>query len=179
VADLIIGLLQPTSGEVTVDGRRLDGRMAAWQRQIGYVPQHIYLSDDTVRRNVAFGVSDDEIDDARVWSVLAQAQLAELVENLPDGLDTRVGERGARLSGGQRQRLGIARALYHGPALLVMDEATSALDDETEAAVTAAIERLRGTMTIVVIAHRASTVAKCDITLTLPELSGRLQAVSA
>ena len=179
VADLIIGLLQPTSGEVTVDGRRLDGRMAAWQRQIGYVPQHIYLSDDTVRRNVAFGVSDDEIDDARVWSVLAQAQLAELVASFPDGLDTRVGERGARLSGGQRQRLGIARALYHGPTLLVMDEATSALDDETVVAVTAAIERLRGAMTIVVIAHRASTVAKCDITLTLTELSSRLQAVSA
>jgi ATP-binding cassette, subfamily B, bacterial PglK len=179
VADLIIGLLQPTSGEVTIDGRRLDGRVASWQRQIGYVPQHIYLSDDTVRRNVAFGVADDRIDDARVWSVLAQAQLAELVESFPDGLDARVGERGARLSGGQRQRLGIARALYHGPELLVMDEATSALDDETEAAVTAAIERLRGTMTLVVIAHRASTVAKCDLTVTLQELSSRLQTVSA
>jgi ATP-binding cassette subfamily C protein len=179
VADLIIGLLQPTSGEVTVDGRRLDGLIVSWQRQIGYVPQHIYLSDDTVRRNVAFGMSDDQIDDVRVWAVLSQAQLTELVESFPEGLETRVGERGARLSGGQRQRLGIARALYHGPELLVMDEATSALDDETEAAVTAAIERLRGTMTIVVIAHRASTVAKCDITLTLPELSGRLQAVSA
>jgi ATP-binding cassette subfamily C protein len=179
VADLIIGLLRPTSGEVTVDGRRLDGRIASWQRQIGYVPQHIYLSDDTVRRNVAFGVSDDRIDDARVWSVLAQAQLAELVESFPDGLDTRVGERGARLSGGQRQRLGIARALYHGPELLVMDEATSALDDETEAAVTAAIERLKGTMTLVVIAHRASTLTKCDLTVTLPELSTHLQTVSA
>jgi ATP-binding cassette, subfamily B, bacterial PglK len=179
VADLVIGLLQPTSGEVTVDGRQLEGRTGAWQRQIGYVPQAIYLSDDTIRRNVAFGVADDRIDDARVWSVLALAQLAELVEALPDGLDTKVGERGARLSGGQRQRLGIARALYHGPEVLVMDEATSALDDDTEAAVTAAIERLRGAMTIIVIAHRASTVAKCDITLILPELSGSLQSVSA
>lgn len=178
VADLIIGLLQPTSGEVTIDGRRLDGRAQVWQRQIGYVPQAIYLSDDTVRRNVAFGVPDGEIDDARVWSVLALAQLAEFVERLPEGLDTRVGERGARLSGGQRQRLGIARALYHGPEVLVMDEATSALDDDTEAAVSAAIERLTGAMTIIVIAHRASTVAKCDITLTLPELSGSFQSVS-
>jgi ATP-binding cassette subfamily C protein len=178
VADLIIGLLQPTSGEVTIDGRRLDGRAPVWQRQIGYVPQAIYLSDDTVRRNVAFGVLDGEIDDARIWSVLALAQLAEFVERLPEGLDTRVGERGARLSGGQRQRLGIARALYHGPDVLVMDEATSALDDDTEAAVSAAIERLTGAMTIIVIAHRASTVAKCDITLTLPELSGSFQSVS-
>jgi ABC-type multidrug transport system fused ATPase/permease subunit len=179
VADLIVGLLQPTSGEVTVDGRRLEGRAGIWQRQIGYIPQAIYLSDDTVRRNVAFAMPDGEIDDARVWSALALAQLAEFVAALPEGLDARVGERGARLSGGQRQRLGIARALYHGPEVLVMDEATSALDDDTETAVTAAIERLQGAMTIIVIAHRASTVAKCDITLTLPERSGSLQSVSA
>jgi ABC-type multidrug transport system fused ATPase/permease subunit len=179
VVDLIIGLLQPTTGEVTVDGRSLEGRLGAWQRQIGYVPQAIYLSDDTIRHNVAFGIPDAEIDDARVWSVLKLAQMAEFVDGLPKGLDTSVGERGARLSGGERHRLGIARALYHSPAVLVMDEATAALDSETEAAVTGAIERLSGTMTIIVIAHRASTVAKCDITLMLPEPAGSIHKVSA
>ena len=179
VVDLLIGLLQPTAGEVTIDGSRLEGRAASWQRQIGYVPQSIYLSDDTIRRNVAFGVPDHEIDNVRVWSVLALAQLTEFVAGLHAGFDTRVGERGARLSGGQRQRLGIARALYHGPEVLVMDEATSALDDETEAAMRTAIERLRGAMTIIVIAHRASTVAKCDITLALPEPSGSVHTVPA
>jgi ABC-type multidrug transport system fused ATPase/permease subunit len=163
VVDVLIGLLEPTRGTLEVDGEPLQGsRIGAWQRGIGYIPQHVYLSDDSIRRNVAFGVDEHEIDDARVWRALEAAQLAEFVTTLPDRFNTSVGERGVRLSGGQRQRIGIARALYQEPQVLVLDEATSALDSTTEREIVESIERLRHTQTIIVIAHRLSTVRTCD-----------------
>jgi ATP-binding cassette subfamily C protein len=165
--DLLLGLLQPDSGRVLVDGRALPARAASWQRQIGYISQPIYLLDDSVRRNVAFGLSDQEIDDARVWAALAQAQLDEIVRAMPEGLDTRLGEVGVRLSGGQRQRIGIARVLYRDPPILIFDEATSALDAVTEQEITQAVERLHGDKTLILIAHRLSTVRKCDRILML------------
>lgn len=129
---------------------------------MGYVPQSVYLTDDTLRKNIAFGVSDEDIDDNRVWKALEQAKLREFVENLKDKLDTKVGERGIRFSGGQRQRIAIARALYENPSILVLDEATAALDNETEKAVMESIEALQGRITLIIIAHRLSTVRKCD-----------------
>jgi ATP-binding cassette subfamily C protein len=162
LVDVILGLLDPSDGRVLVDGQDLRGHEADWQRQAGYVPQDVYLSDDTIRRNVAFGLADDEIDEGAVWRAVDAAQAREFVERLPQGLDTLVGERGVRLSGGQRQRLGIARALYHDPEVLVLDEATSALDHDTERAVMEAVEHLRGSRTILLIAHRLSTVESCD-----------------
>ena len=162
VVDVILGLLTPTEGRVLVDGADVQERLASWQRKIGYIPQHIYLTDDTIRRNVAFGQSDEEIDDADVWEALEAAQLADLVASFDEGLDVKVGERGVRLSGGQRQRIGIARALYHKPEVLVMDEATSALDNQTERHVVDALNRLQGSHTTIVIAHRLSTVRNCD-----------------
>lgn len=160
--DVILGLLPPESGEVLLDGAPLPGRAAAWRAQIGYVPQTIYLTDDTLRRNVAFGRADEEIDDAAVARATRAAQLDSFVAGLPAGLETVIGDRGVRLSGGQRQRVGIARALYRAPSVLVLDEATSALDAATEAEVQAAIRALHGTMTIVIVAHRLNTVAHCD-----------------
>ena len=162
IVDVLLGLLDPTEGRVLVDGQDIQGRMARWQRKIGYIPQSIYLTDDTIRGNVAFGMDDDEIDDAAVWAALGAAQLREMVEGLPEGLDTVVGERGVRISGGQRQRVGIARALYHNPEVLVMDEATSALDNRTEQQFVEALESLQGSHTLIVIAHRLSTVRNCD-----------------
>jgi ABC-type multidrug transport system fused ATPase/permease subunit len=161
--DLLLGLLNPVSGEISVDGRPLgpkDGPF--WRSSFGYVPQSIYLSDDTIRNNIAFGQLPDEIDEARVSAVVTQAQLADVVAQLPQGLDTFVGDRGARLSGGQRQRIGIARALYRDPPILILDEATSALDNETEREITHAIRALSGSKTVVLIAHRLSTIAHCD-----------------
>lgn len=163
LADVVIGLLEPTSGQMSVDGRPIDGStVRAWQRLIGYVPQQVYLSDDTLRRNIAFGEPDADIDDTRIERALQAARLAQFVKDLPDGLDTSVGERGVRLSGGQRQRIGIARALYFDPKVLVLDEATSALDGLTEAEVVEAIEIARADRTTIVIAHRLSTVRTCD-----------------
>jgi ABC-type multidrug transport system fused ATPase/permease subunit len=133
-----------------------------WQRQIGYVPQTIYLTDDTLRRNIAFGLSEEEIDDAAVTRAIEAAQLDDFVDSLPDKLDTIVGEHGVRLSGGQRQRIGIARALYHDPEVLVLDEATSALDNATEVEVMKAISALHGKKTILIVAHRLTTVSGCD-----------------
>jgi ATP-binding cassette subfamily C protein len=159
---LLLGLLQPTSGRVLVDGQPLAGLERAWQRLIGYVPQDPYVLDDTLRRNIAFGISDAAIDDHRVARACSLAQLDELVRQLPQGMDTPLGEHGARLSGGQRQRVAIARALYHEPAVLVFDEATAALDNQTEREVTRAISALQGTRTLIVIAHRLSTVQSCD-----------------
>ena len=172
IVDVLLGLLDPTEGRVLVDGTGIEGRMAGWQRKIGYIPQTIYLTDDSVRGNVAFGMGEDEIDDDAVWAALEAAQLRDMVEGLPDGLDTKVGERGVRLSGGQRQRIGIARALYHNPEVLVMDEATSALDNQTERQFVEALERLQGSHTLIVIAHRLSTVRNCDTLFMLDE--GRL-----
>lgn len=162
LVDVIMGLLIPKEGEVLVDGQKISTNIRGWQSQIGYVPQAIYLTDDTLRRNVAFGLADDEIDELAVNRSLKAAQLDEFIRCLDKGLDTIVGERGVRLSGGQRQRIGIARALYHDPQVLVLDEATSALDTSTEEGVMTAIDALHGTKTIIIVAHRLSTVTHCD-----------------
>jgi ATP-binding cassette subfamily C protein len=160
--DLVLGLLQPSSGCITVDGRDIGQALRAWQRQIGYVPQSIFLTDDSVRRNIAFGLTDADIDEQKIQAAVHMAQLEDFIASLPRGLDTVVGERGVRLSGGQRQRVAIARALYHEPEVLVFDEATSALDNQTEREVIRAIEALRGEKTLLIIAHRLSTVRACD-----------------
>ena len=160
--DIILGLLTPTSGQIHVDARDIQQNLSEWQRQIGYISQDIYLIDDSIRRNIAFGLPDDEINDIAIARAIQAAQMEGLVRSLPEGLDTLVGNRGIRLSGGQRQRIGIARALYHDPSVLVMDEATSALDDETEREVIEAIGRLRGDRTVIMIAHRLTTVRNCD-----------------
>ena len=162
IVDVLLGLLTPTDGRVTVDGTDIQTCLPAWQSRIGYIPQTIFLTDDTIRNNVAFGMNADEISDEQVWAAIDAAQLRELVESLPEGLDTAVGERGVRLSGGQRQRIGIARALYHRPDVLVMDEATSALDTQTERQFVEALNALQGEHTVVVIAHRLSIVRNCD-----------------
>lgn len=162
LVDVILGLLAPTSGRVLVDDRDIATNVRGWQDRVGYVPQTIYLCDDTLRRNVAFGVSDDQIDDDAVGRALRAAQLQGFVAGLPAGVETMVGEHGVRLSGGQRQRIGIARALYHDPDVLVLDEATSALDTETEAGVMEAVNALHGTKTLIIVAHRVSTIAGCD-----------------
>jgi ATP-binding cassette subfamily C protein len=162
LVDLVVGLLEPTEGRISVDGVDVRTCLPAWQHQIGYVPQAIYLLDDTLRRNIALGVPDAEIDETRLRAAIGRAQLEAFVAALPQGLDTRVGERGVRLSGGERQRIGIARALYHEPAVLVFDEATSALDGRTEAALTEALGALRGGTTMLIVAHRLTSVRRCD-----------------
>jgi ATP-binding cassette, subfamily B, bacterial PglK len=163
LVDVILGLLSPSSGRVLVDGIDIHDNLRGWQRLIGYVPQSIFLCDDTIRRNIAFGVPEKEIDDAAVRRAVTAAQLDEFVAGLPDGVQTRVGERGVRFSGGQRQRIGIARALYHDPEVLVLDEATSALDIDTEREVMAAVDSLHGVKTLIIVAHRLTTVANCDV----------------
>lgn len=160
--DLILGLLTPTSGSVLVDGIDIQTNLRSWQDQIGYVPQSIFLTDDTLRRNVAFGIPEGQIDESAVRRAIRAAQLGDFVKELPQGLDTVVGERGIRLSGGQRQRIGIARALYHDPSVLVLDEATSSLDIATEQGVMDAVKALQREKTILIVAHRHSTVAHCD-----------------
>jgi ATP-binding cassette subfamily C protein len=162
IVDVIIGLLKPLEGKILVDGKDIHESIFSWQNQIGYIPQSIYLLDDTVRNNVAFGLATDSIDDEKVWKALKLAQLDEFVESKEKGLDTMVGENGVRLSGGQRQRIGIARALYFEPHVLVMDEATGALDNETERILMENIETLGRQKTIIIIAHRLSTVKNCD-----------------
>lgn len=162
LVDTLLGLLTPSSGRVTVDGRDIATGPRSWQDQIGYVPQSIFLTDDTLRRNIAFGVPESQINDASVTRAVGDAQLATMVSELPDGLGTIVGERGVRLSGGQRQRIGIARALYHDPAVLVLDEATSSLDTNTEQDVMETVRALRGDKTLIIVAHRLSTVSQCD-----------------
>jgi ABC-type multidrug transport system fused ATPase/permease subunit len=160
--DLMLGLLAPRSGFVRVGGVDIANNMAEWRQRVGYVPQSIVLVDDTLRRNVALGVPDREIDDAAVRRALDAASLTDFLDRLPSGLDSMLGERGARMSGGQRQRVGIARALYHNPSFLILDEATSALDHETEESVMTSVFRMRGSRTIVLVAHRLSTVTRCD-----------------
>ena len=162
LVDIILGLLEPQQGRVLYGGVDIRDDYAEWQSHIGYIPQSIYLTDETIRANVALGVYDDQIDDARVWKALEDAQLADFVRGLKDGLDTVVGERGVRLSGGQRQRIGIARALYYDPDILFFDEATSSLDNDTEKAVMASINQLSKEKTIIVIAHRLTTIENCD-----------------
>ena len=158
----ILGLFAPTSGVVKVDGQDVQQNLRNWQNQIGYVPQAIYLTDDTLRRNVAFGLNDENIDDNLVRNAIRLAQLEDFVATLPEKLETVVGERGVRLSGGQRQRIGIARALYHNPSVLVLDEATSSLDTPTEHGVMQAVQALQGSKTVLIVAHRLSTVEYCD-----------------
>jgi len=164
LVDLILGLHQPTSGRIRVDGQPLESEhIRAWQAGIGYVPQDVFLTDDTLARNIAMGVPDDQIDPDRLREVASAARILDFIENeLNDGFESTVGERGIRLSGGQRQRIAIARALYHRPGLLILDEATSALDNATEAAVTEAIASLQGSVTMIVVAHRLSTIERCD-----------------
>ena len=161
--DILLGILQPQAGCVKVDGCDIQENYDGWLRQLSYIPQAIFMLDDTIRANVAFGVAEENIDDDQVWNALEEAQLREFVQSLPEGLDTSIGERGVRLSGGQRQRIGIARALYSDPQLLIFDEATSALDNETEAAIMESINALHGKKTMIIIAHRLTTIQECDV----------------
>ena len=163
IVDVMLGLLKPVSGHIYADGIDVMEHYPQWLKNIGYIPQTIFMIDSTIRKNVAFGYADDEIDDNKVWQALKEASLDEFVRSLPEGLDTKIGERGIRLSGGQRQRIGIARALFEDPEVLVLDEATSALDNETEAAIMDSINRLHGRKTLVIIAHRLQTIEKCDM----------------
>lgn len=163
VIDIILGLLRPQEGNVLCHDREVYDNYPSWLNHIGYIPQVIYLSDDSIRSNIAFGVAEEEIDEERLWQVLEEAQMAEFVRKLPEGLETSVGDRGVRISGGERQRLGIARALYHNPEILIFDEATSALDNATEQAVMEAIHSFHGKKTMIIIAHRLNTIEQCDL----------------
>ena len=163
IVDILLGLLHAQQGTITCDGVNIFDNYESWLAQIGYIPQSIYLVDESIRDNIAFGIDGDRIDEERIWEVLREAQLDEFIKSLPEGLDTFIGDRGVRLSGGQRQRIGIARALYHNPEILVFDEATSALDNETEAALMEAINSFHGKKTMIIIAHRLNTIEKCDI----------------
>ena len=162
IADIILGLFRPQQGEICVDGIDIKKMPERWNKMIGYVPQSVYLLDDTIRNNIAFGIEEDKIDEGKIWDVLEQAQMKSYVEKLPEGLDTMLGERGIRFSGGQRQRIAIARALYFDPDILILDEATSALDNKTEEAVMEAVDMLQGWKTLIIIAHRLSTIKKCN-----------------
>lgn len=169
VVDILLGLLEVKTGHIYADGVDVKEHYRAWLKNVGYIPQMIFMLDDTIRRNVAFGVADEEIDEERIWEVLKEAQLDEFVRSLPEGLDTGIGERGIRLSGGQRQRIGIARALYGDPEVMILDEATSALDNDTEAAIMESINRLHGKKTLIIIAHRLQTIEKCDMVYRVEE----------
>lgn len=163
IVDILLGLLHVQEGTITCDGRNVFENYSSWLSKIGYIPQSIYLIDESIRDNIAFGIDADQIDDEKIWQALEEAQLKQFVEELPEGLDTTIGDRGVRISGGQRQRLGIARALYYNPEILVFDEATSALDGDTETAVMEAINSFHGKKTMVIIAHRLNTIEKCDV----------------
>lgn len=163
LADVVLGLLKPQNGCIKIDGMDIEDISGERSSLIGFVPQNANLLDDTVRRNVAFGIEDEEIDDELVWQALEQAQMKDIIEEMPEGLNTEIGERGIRFSGGQRQRFAIARALYNNPDILILDEATSALDTETETAVMKAIETLQGHKTLIIIAHRLTTIKNCDV----------------
>ena len=161
--DILLGLLRPQYGRIVVDGKTdIADNLEGWYANIGYVPQMMFMLDDTIRNNIAYGIDESVINDDRVWHVLEEAQLDEYVRSLPDGLDTGIGERGVRISGGQRQRIGIARALYNDPQIMIFDEATSALDNDTEKAIMDAIEKLHGRKTLVIVAHRLTTLESCD-----------------
>ena len=161
--DIMLGLLSPSSGSVSVDGDDINDNLPAWLSHLAYIPQSIFLMDDTIRANVAFGIDRSKMSDEKVWESLREAQLEDFVRGLPEGIDTTIGEQGVRLSGGQRQRIGIARALYNDPEILFFDEATSALDNETEKAIMESIENLKGRKTLVIIAHRLTTIENCDV----------------
>jgi len=176
LVDILLGLLTVKQGEITCDGVNIFDHYEEWLSHIGYIPQSIYLVDESIRDNIAFGIDSKEISDDRIWAVLEEAQLKDFVKTLPEGLDTKVGDRGVRLSGGQRQRIGIARALYHNPDILVFDEATSALDNETEAALMEAINNFHGRKTMVIIAHRLNTIKQCDMVYKV--IDGRIEKTS-
>ena len=160
--DLILGLLPCREGSIYCDGVNIKDNMRGWRKNISYIPQNIYLSDDTIRNNVAFGIEKDKIDDQKLWSALEKAQLKEYVEGLPNGLDTIIGERGVRMSGGQRQRIGIARAFYRDTNIVVFDEATSALDYETEKNILEHVSQYSSNHTLIIITHRLNTIDSCD-----------------
>lgn len=163
MADIILGLLKPTEGKILVDGNDIFGNINGWREILAYIPQNIYMLDDTIRNNISFGMEEDLWNDERVWEALEEAQLKEFVKELPEGLDTMIGEAGIKISGGQRQRIGIARALFRRPKVLILDEATSALDNDTETAVMESIEKLQGKLTMIIIAHRLTTIKNCDV----------------
>lgn len=163
LADIILGLLYPQKGNICVDGVSIYTNMDSWGKIIGYVPQSVYLLDESIKKNIAYGVRDEEIDEEKVWRAIDQAQLRETIMELPDGVDTKLGDRGIRFSGGQKQRVAIARALYNDPEILVLDEATAALDNDTENAVMDAIDALHGNKTLIIIAHRLTTIRNCDV----------------
>lgn len=162
LVDIILGLLPPDKGEIYVDGINVNEKLRSWHKLLGYIPQNIYLIDDTIRNNIIFGIPESQVNDEKIWQAIKDAQLYDFVNGLPNGINTIVGERGVRVSGGQRQRIGIARALYDNPQVLILDEATSALDTETESAVMEAIDKLKGSKTMIIIAHRLTTVKNCD-----------------
>lgn len=163
LADIILGVLEPQTGTIEVEGIDIKKNLNGWHQCLGYIPQTIYLMDDTIRANIAFGLEKKQIDESALWDAVKEAQLESFVKSLPQGLDTVIGDRGVKLSGGQRQRIGIARALYSKPVVLILDEATSALDNETEREVMEAIDGLRGTRTLIIIAHRLTTIKNCDV----------------
>ena len=160
--DILLGLLSPSRGSVSVDGIDIADMTVQWQKSIGYVPQDIRLTDESIKKNVALGISEDNIDVYKVTLALKAAKLFDYVDSMPEGIETVIGERGIRISGGQRQRLGIARALYHSPKILILDEATSALDTATESEVMESVKEMQGGKTIVIVAHRTSTLINCD-----------------
>ena len=162
LSDMLLGLFRPLSGGIFVDGVNIFTIPKEWAQVVGYVPQSVYLTDDTIRNNIAFGEDEKDIDDERIWKSLEEAQFKEFVQKLPDGLDTLVGERGIRFSGGQKQRIAIARALYYNPSIVVLDEATSALDNETEKAVMESIDALQKQKTLIIVAHRLTTLKNCN-----------------
>ena len=160
--NLFTGLLKPSEGKIEVDGLNIFSNLSEWHKKIGYVPQSIYLMDDTIKKNIAFGLREDDIDDNSVKQAVEKASLSEFLKNLPNGLDTIVGEKGIRISGGQQQRIGIARALYRDPEILILDEATSSLDQSTEKKIMDSIQFLKRKKTLIIVTHRLSTVDKCD-----------------
>ena len=169
IVDVLLGLLKPENGNIYADGTDVMKNYRSWLKNVGYIPQTIFMVDSTIRKNVAFGYADEDIDDEKVWQALKEASLDTFVRSLPEGLDTQIGERGIRLSGGQRQRIGIARALFEDPEVLVLDEATSALDNETEAAIMESINKLHGKKTLIIIAHRLQTIEKCDMVYSIKD----------
>ena len=169
IVDILLGLLKVKEGTICADGADIMEHYRGWLKNVGYIPQMIFLLDDDIRKNVAFGIPEEEIDEEKLWYALKEAQLDEFVKTLPEGIHTGIGERGIRISGGQRQRIGIARALYHDPEVLILDEATSALDNDTEAAIMESINRFQGRKTLVIIAHRLQTIEKCDLVYRVAE----------
>ena len=174
--NIILGFLEPQQGHILIDGESIKN-LRAWLNNFAYIPQTIFLLDDTLQKNIALGIEDEAIDETRVWNAVKMAQLTEVVHHLPQGINTVIGENGVRLSGGQRQRVALARAFYHERDIIVMDEATSSLDHETESEVINTIKRLKGSKTLIVIAHRLTTVEHCDVLYRLDH--GRVSAVGS